>query len=371
MRRSSTRTVRGGFLLFASCATIWNLFVIPSKQVRRATTGSADVLATEGLFAPFTELSTFAEEKSSSSESFSACLLVMDDNHYLTEWLAYHYHVLPLRNLIVAVDPRSRTSPAEIFARWKDRMNITVWWNDADFVTDVPEFDVAAREIAVKFAPGKLSADLIRHRARQRLFYYHCMQEHKKANHTWTLLTDSDEYLAINYDTVRALRSYPDVATAVRPISEPGSVLTLLHHEIENHPRNRITSSPCIQIPRIRFGTVETDRAVVQASLPEGLRPDFNASHMATLRWRNHADASNYKQNKISKVIVDVGRVDWQHITTFGSIHKPIEKYCSRSKLHIRAGEQLLLIHHYLGTKEQYTFRDDSRVGKERNQQVS
>ena len=39
------------------------------------------------------------------NEGFSSCLLIMDDNHYLIEWLAYHYHVLPLRRLIVATDP--------------------------------------------------------------------------------------------------------------------------------------------------------------------------------------------------------------------------------------------------------------------------
>jgi hypothetical protein len=33
--------------------------------------------------------------------TFSSCLLVMDDNHRLTEWLAYHYHVLPLRYMVV------------------------------------------------------------------------------------------------------------------------------------------------------------------------------------------------------------------------------------------------------------------------------
>jgi hypothetical protein len=33
--------------------------------------------------------------------AFSSCLLVMDDNHRLTEWLAYHYHVLPLRYMVV------------------------------------------------------------------------------------------------------------------------------------------------------------------------------------------------------------------------------------------------------------------------------
>ena len=46
-------------------------------------------------------------------EGTAACLLIMDSNHLLIEWLAYHYHVLRLRHLIVAVDPRSTTTPTD------------------------------------------------------------------------------------------------------------------------------------------------------------------------------------------------------------------------------------------------------------------
>lgn len=45
------------------------------------------------------------------SDGTAACLLIMDDNHFLIEWLAFHYYVLRLRYLIVAVDPRSTTTP--------------------------------------------------------------------------------------------------------------------------------------------------------------------------------------------------------------------------------------------------------------------
>ena len=39
-----------------------------------------------------------------SNESFSACLLVMDAHFRLYEWLAYHYHVLKLRYVVMGVD---------------------------------------------------------------------------------------------------------------------------------------------------------------------------------------------------------------------------------------------------------------------------
>jgi Glycosyl transferase family 2 len=308
------------------------------------------------------------------NNSFAACLLVMDDNHYLTEWLAYHYHVLPLRHLIVAVDPRSRTSPAEILNRWQDAMDITVWWNDTDFVTNATEFEEAELRVQFRFRKINPPPDVIRHRARQRLFYYHCMQEHKRANIKWTLLTDTDEFLAVNYATVRALRNNDNETTGAQPISEPGSVLKLLYDELQYYPENNLTSSPCIQIPRVRFGAVETNSTFIQASIPDDLLPNFNASHLATLRWRKHTAPANYKLNRVSKAIVDLSRVDWRNLEpdyNSDGIHRPVNEHCDYGKLYIRSDQQLVLIHHYLGTWEQFSFRNDPRTEKERSQSVS
>lgn len=57
------------------------------------------------------------------TDGAAACLLVMDDNHRLIEWLAYHYHTLPLRYLVIAVDPRSQTQPDKILQRWNATTN--------------------------------------------------------------------------------------------------------------------------------------------------------------------------------------------------------------------------------------------------------
>ena len=61
------------------------------------------------------------------SDGTAACLLIMDDNHFLIEWLAFHYYVLRLRYLIVAVDARSTTSPDAVLRRWKGRMSVEIW----------------------------------------------------------------------------------------------------------------------------------------------------------------------------------------------------------------------------------------------------
>ena len=58
--------------------------------------------------------STFKDLSAAHPFAFSACLLIKDNNIILPEWLAYHYTVLPLRRLIVAVDTLSHTDPSQI-----------------------------------------------------------------------------------------------------------------------------------------------------------------------------------------------------------------------------------------------------------------
>jgi hypothetical protein len=68
--------------------------------------------------------------------TFSACLLIRDDNDILPEWLAYHYHVIGLRHLIVAIDPLSSESPHAILQKWRKHLTQleVLEWTDAHFM---------------------------------------------------------------------------------------------------------------------------------------------------------------------------------------------------------------------------------------------
>lgn len=70
-----------------------------------------------------------------SNANFSACLLIKDDNDILSEWIAYHYHTLKLRRLVVAVDPLSAESPADILQRWRLMTDLQVFlWTDDQYM---------------------------------------------------------------------------------------------------------------------------------------------------------------------------------------------------------------------------------------------
>jgi hypothetical protein len=336
-----------------------------------------------------------------SDGTFSACLLVMDDNHFLIEWLvssefclvclaasvscscsdnlcfgfvvsqhacrsilaflffttlqAYHYHTLPLRHLIVSVDPRSKTSPAPILDRWRKHGMDIVQWKDDDFM---PPQNKKAAEDHVRQYFGDISPDLVQHRARQRLFYFRCMERLKDQGRDWTLLVDTDEYIYINYPTVAALN------LTAPPINQTGSVMSFLKEELQRPGHN--LSTPCVQMPRMRFGTQESEVANIEHHVPVG----FNASMFQTLRWRKHASSDNYFANRISKTMIDLSRVAWNDLVPVDSIHMPIRSMCGQRRLHIRKEDQVFAINHYLGTWDQYSYRDDSRTGKERSRKV-
>jgi hypothetical protein len=310
-------------------------------------------------------------------DSFSACLLIRDDNHFLIEWLLYHYFVLPLRHLIVLVDPASRTSPSRIFQRYRanSSLDIVEWTHDDDYST-AAEFAQAGQVVRQYFG-ADIGEDLILHRTRQRMFYYRCLLHHQRRNRTWVALLDSDEFLRINYQTThRMVSSLVNASIRAPAMTEPGSVMKLLKQVLAlpaNLQHNYSLSTPCIQVPRVRFGSKESSTAHVQRGVPDSLAGShgWNSSHLLTLRYRRHATSSDYVSNRISKALVDVSRltsdeqdlndtaVDLQPVT---SIHRPVRKYCTQRGLHIRSHQQLFLVHHYLGSLDQHLYRDDPRL---------
>lgn len=294
---------------------------------------------------------------SSSQDDFSACLLVMDDNHYLIEWLAYHYHTVNLRNLIITSDDSSMTSPNSILERWKGRMDI-IQWSNTDYISTPKEFQEMMVQVKQTFGDN-IGQKLIVHRARQRLFYYKCMKEFKRRGKSWVLLTDTDEFVRINYDTAN------DLVPPAPPIEEPGSVATLLKRHArttrkgttsikDNAPLQTLQASPCIQIPRIRFAGDITNKSTVPSSVN-----GFKSSDFLTLGYTKHANPADYRINKISKTIIDLSLVNEKDLVPVDSIHMPIRSLCRQRQLHIRKNQSLLLIHHYLGSLEQFTYRDN------------
>lgn len=272
------------------------------------------------------------------NESFSACLLIKDDNHWLIEWLAYHYFVLPLRNLIVVIDPESKTSPRNILDRWSSRglMDIRIW-KDEDFmpakVTARPEmFDG--------------NTQLMMHRVRQNNFLRRCIPTFRNRKREWVVLVDTDEYILPSY----ASGHFRNLTSKISFL-EGGSVLRLLkYHEqvVKDH------NNTCVYMPRFFYGARESRMQLIKYAVPAPI----SAENMLTQKYLFREPRQNYN----GKNLINTYRVP--ELKTFGGVHH-VATACPDPKV-VRGQNQnkhaLIRVHHYLGTQEQYLFRDDPRL---------
>jgi len=230
-----------------------------------------------------------------SNATFSACLLIKDDNDILPEWLAYHYHVINLRHLIVAIDPLSSQSPSEILQRWRLMTNLDVLeWNDTNFMPEEflekgtppeeymqkPEDFGSDKGGASTNSTGAISPaallEISNHRYRQRVFLAQCMKRHRKMGNSWVIHIDTDEYVVAS----KLLRQMKPDYLKIQPMDEPGSVLNLIQQAVSR--TSSLVSYPCISMLRVLFGSVESPAEDRDAMVP----PGYNASSFETLRWK-------------------------------------------------------------------------------------
>ncbi|CAB9529743.1 expressed unknown protein [Seminavis robusta] len=285
----------------------------------------------------------------SGNDTFAACLLVMDDNHRAVEWMAYHYHVLPLRYLIVAVDPRSRTKPTAILNRYRKMGVYIEEWTDHDFLD--PRLAKKKLDNDARF---QVKRD--RHRARQKVFYRSCLVKMKAANRTYVTMHDTDEYLVYNQPPPTPWKKTHTPNTA-----EQGAMIRYIQQQ---QASGNDYFGPCISVPRLHFGAVESTLQERAKDMPRG----FDAEQLDTFRWRKHCKRDDFVHNNLAKVIIDVSRVNLSDTPRFRSLHRPIPSICQAPW--VKDKEAGLRINHYLGSWESFSFRDDSRRGGERSREA-
>jgi len=143
--------------------------------------------------------------------------------------------------------------------------------------------------------------------------------------------------------------------------------------------------SPCLPIYRKQFSAQESSKLEVEQGLSDSSSGKASLDYMAfdymaflTLRWRKWGTAPegvfetilgkkcSTKKNKIpGKVVIDLSRLrdrDLYHTGIRGNPHRPLESICANGIQFIKAKRAGLIIHHYLGSPEQYFSRStDSR----------
>mmetsp|Transcript_23927 Transcript_23927/g.58478 ORF Transcript_23927/g.58478 Transcript_23927/m.58478 type:complete len:325 (+) Transcript_23927:519-1493(+) len=257
----------------------------------------------------------------------------MDDYRQLGEWLAYHYHVLPLRYLVFFRDPKSRTDPQPIFDKWADRIQVEYWTKESDFMT----------EDQIKTIEN-MQLDTKKHRRAQRFFYHSCIRHLHEKNRTWAILIDTDEYLVLDSKYI------PDVP---EKLQKPGAALDVIQKAHAKDPSIVKDTTPdkwfenCTVMARREYPAFESSRALVTKTIPKGIDP----YRFATLRFRHRG------QRLIGKSIVDISTLNFTKITWRDIYSHNLFDSCNKGN---NKGD-LMYVGHYLGSMEAYQRPADRR----------
>eukprot|EP00980_Cylindrotheca_fusiformis_P021033 scaffold8050_cov116-Cylindrotheca_fusiformis.AAC.10 len=313
----------------------------------------------------------------------SFCLVIKDDGDILNEWIAYHYHVLNMRQLIVAVDPSSETSPEPILQKWEELFGMSIGvWKDEDFMPASflrGEYDEIESYVSKFRFPNGINSTtkgyqeqltiINNHRYRQHVFVSQCLRSLKgrledPQHGNWVAHVDSDEYIVLN-PRVR------ENIEAVKPVLVPqvpsaGSLLSYLNHGFSVLPAWNVRRK-CLLIPRILYTPRTHYSKKKQKIVGEKL---WNTDRFETLRWEIHRDLS--LPSGVQKAIMDVSAIEKNHSIfeegRIRSVHFPLprseEDDCPVEIVDpdLRDVNQYpLAINHYVGSLERYLSRNDTR----------
>lgn len=210
-----------------------------------------------------------------------------------------------------------------------------VSWNDTDFLQGVKR--------------KRRKTARLEYQARQIIFLNKCLEHLVKHNHTWTALWDPDEYIAFNEFGARKMNPETNQVTlAPANMAESGSVLRYIRD---------FGTTKCISIPRIIVGNEETPRL-------ENETHPYHPRRFDTLRFRYRAGRKD-RINGYGKCFLNVASIT-EFPVAVKNPHRPLHYLCPGV-----LGETLwkspFTLYHFYGSWEAYSFRNDSRKGKERN----
>ena len=345
----------------------------------------------------------------------SACLIIKDDNPRLIEWLAYHYQVLPLRNLIVTSDPSSSTSPTPILDRWRKEvpdMNI-MEWTEEDY-----HYNKFQGEMVVNWIDDNMVRAVKLLINRQYAFYGHCAAHFKKSNATWVFIIDVDEYIVFNkIDTKSDPRKIDEVndimklsqssltseqrygimsgmekdsknivyharererdslsqdfflreheAMRLRRELPSSAHVTVLEYidRTKDDPASPFHQNFCVIMPRLFFSAVESTS---EDELLNDVPQVFNQKNFDTLTYFRHAQKGSFPWNTYGKSMIDVSKASYEDLVPVRA-HKASPNCQQHNPFeNVYYSEALLRVHHYLSSPEVHLSRKDDRRSSEK-----
>lgn len=294
-------------------------------------------------------LSNTASSKRKSSPrahttTFGACLMTMQDNDLLYEWLAYHRTVLPLTHVVIGSDENNTHDPSLVLDRMKHLFQYVNILEPLEFINRHGPY----KPLSLRKHENDTNKEQAHHALihRQKGFITTCLERLQEQGVGWTILIDSDEYIVFHAAAeAGAVQKFPE---GIPSLTSNVTALDLLEKLVSED------SSPCLTFPRLLVGSLENSTCPKEGQYPS-IPPDFQ--QLDTLRFFQHARPGDFSQSKYGKVLIDLSRIDNSIIATQipRNIHRPYVPLCGHPVVDF--GSSPFVIHHYIGTWERYSGR--------------
>jgi hypothetical protein len=268
-------------------------------------------------------------------ESFGACALVLNQNHRITEWIAYHYFALPLRTLIIAYDSKSTQHATNLLNRWRNVIDI-IEWEDDDYLP------ANWTEVVTRQGPSDKPIERLIHEHRQVYFMQQCTLTLAAKNISRVIHHDVDEYLRINTEIVKGYDT-----------TRPGHITHFLNHQNTSKIR-WLPYASCWLFVRLYFipWNNPTAERVDQ-------KMDFSWIRSVPL------ETLHYRYRKTRAQQTGKGLINLSHTATvlnnrknvfekWMNVHNPLGRPLCQGPWPVATSP--LLLNHYLGSYEAYKF---------------
>jgi len=310
-----------------------------------------------GSYMPCSTPTTLLESqeiKASSNKTMGACVFVMDERIKLLEFIAYHYTVLPLGNLLIGINPNSRNVEIieAIVDLWKDRMNIQLVHSDQYMVYGPTEGWINPARIrrGKTFENDVISSSwfhnkssrqylTISFRRDQAAFNIYCIQLMLNRSAGYTIVLDSDEYLVNNYFSTlensslyeyrrfkkgpRSTKGINRARAIAKPIREALPVMRehiTMVELLSNFTGPTWATTPhCIRVASLPFLSFEGGRHQKPIVTPSFVNQD----HLSTLRQTFHAHYDFGTTKAILNLDPHMFPPENATVKDFPSIHNP------------------------------------------------
>jgi len=313
----------------------------------------------------------------SRNETFGACLMVKGDNNLLSEWIPYHYTVLPLRHLLVVTDVEISEDPTLILEKWTAANTDLNWrvMNVSEIEKTHGKFDGSQLKSNIyRKHLGKESNETIELKAmqyvahknlvhKQNAMITYCSKFMKENGVRWISMYDTDEFLAINRIDEKEKESN-GTDYGARPSLPPMDSNATVVDIIRSLERVQIPLKSCHTMPRVRFGAMESFSCPNSEDVKVFATANFDYHLFNTLRFQQHAAIEDFEKNRFGKVFVDVSNISEQTLSKQPrNIHRPFFDECIRPIVAVKQAPFYLM--HYSGDWKRFQSKGDSRRGFE------